>query len=101
MSSTASDTASGTVSDTDATGNSVEVATPDGGTLRAVVRGGGVPTPEQTAAVAAVLMTAGGTRAPRADPAQRPDWQTAALREGVGAARIADRAELRRPHGPV
>ena len=92
---------SDSVTDTDATGNSVEVATPDGGTLRAVIRSGGVPTPEQTAAVAAALMTAGGTNGQPADPAQRPDWQTAALREGVGGSRIADRAELRRPHGPV
>lgn len=89
------------MSASEATTNSIEVAVTDGGTLRVVVRGGGVPTPEQTAAVAAALVTAGGTDSPLASAAQRPDWQTAALREGVGAARIVDRADLRRPHGPV
>ena len=89
-----------------ATTDSFEVATTDGATLRAMVRAGGVPTPEQTAAVAAALMTAGGTDPGAADAGasrgvDRPGWQTAALREGVGAARIADRADLRRPHGPV
>jgi len=81
--------------------NHAEVAAPAGGILRIVVRGGGVPTPEQTAAVAAALMTAGGTDGHPADVAQLHDWQAATLREGVGVARIADRADLRRPHGPM
>jgi len=89
------------VSASEATTDSFEVATTDGATLRAVVHAGGVPTPEQTAAVAAALMTAGGTDDQPPNVTQRPDWQTAALREGVGAARISDRADLRRPHGPV
>ena len=83
------------------TTDSFEVATTDGGTLRAVIRRGGIPTPVQTAAVAAALMTAGGADGPTVDATRRPGWQSAALREGIGAARITDRADLRRPHGPV
>ena len=84
------------MSDHDPSSNA-EVAAPAPATgARAVVLRGGVPSDDQAAALAAALLSvedAASSTSPRLS-----GWQRAALAEGVGARRYAERYDL---DGPV
>ena len=69
--------------------------------LRIEVSRGGAPTSEQIAAVSVALTAASGARHDGTDTAapRLTGWQQAALVEGVGVRRIAERADLEHPDG--